>query len=221
MGPGLPKSASDLNFVPQTSPKAPALPSANVSSRQREFDLQRAIFRDAHGRRLHGFTLLVALGDQEWATRAAAEALNEGARRAADLQHPERAAAWLRASALKSLSGWTPQRSYTSDRTRRGVLRGMGVANAVYDGLAALSVRERAALIATSVERFEPLDVETILGRSNGASRRLVARARQGYLAKVTTSAAFTDIGPVPGGALAEMVRQGAERAMGGAEGES
>jgi len=88
----------------------------------------------------------------------------------------------------------------------------MGVAEAVHDGLSALSIDGRAALVASAIERFEAIDVETILGASPSATRRLVAQARAGYL---------TAVGSMPseqtsdaGGPLATRVRDVASRAM-------
>ena len=63
-------------------------------------ELVRAAFRDLHGARLYGFALLVTLGDRGRAARLSATALAAGASRLADLRHPERAAAWLRARVL-------------------------------------------------------------------------------------------------------------------------
>ncbi|HYM51947.1 MAG TPA: hypothetical protein VEW45_00510 [Candidatus Dormibacteraeota bacterium] len=188
---------------------------ANVSSRQREIDLLRAAFRDLHGARLHGFALLVSLGDRPRAARAAAEALAEGIRRSAELRHPERAAAWLRARALESLRQSASQRSETADGERRASLRELGAADAVYDGLAALRIRERAALIATALERFDPIDVETIVGMANGSSRRLAARARERYLRAVATSLSADPLDAMPGAELAARVRAVAERTIG------
>ncbi|MEA2650619.1 MAG: hypothetical protein QOI85_340, partial [Chloroflexota bacterium] len=59
-------------------------------------ELVRAAFRDLHGTRLHGFALLVTLGDHARAARLAGEAIAAGTARTSELRHPERAAAWLR-----------------------------------------------------------------------------------------------------------------------------
>jgi hypothetical protein len=190
-------------------------PGANVSGRQRDNDLLRAAFRDLHGARLHGFALLVCLGDRPHAMRAAAQALAEGIRRSAELRHPERAGAWLRARAFELLRQSSPQRSETAEGERRAILRELGAADAVYDGLAALRIRERAALIATAIERFDPIDVETIVGMANGSSRRLAARARERYLGAVAASVSAVPLDALPGAGLAERVRATAERTMG------
>lgn len=172
-----------------------------------------------HGARLHGFALLVSLGDRQRAARAAAGALAQGARRNAELQHPERAAAWLRASALKSLRRLSSQRNAAAEGERRAVLRELEVADVVYAGLAALPIRERAALIATAIERFDPMDVDTILDMAVGSGRRLASRARERYLLAVAGSVLPEDLNPLPGGELAERVRVAAARAMGPVEG--
>ena len=59
-------------------------------------ELVRAAFRDLHGTRLHGFALLITLGDRARAARLAGEAIAAGTARMTELRHPERAAAWLR-----------------------------------------------------------------------------------------------------------------------------
>src|SRR5262245_49203152 len=56
----------------------------------------RDAFRELHGRRLHGFALLLTLGDRAEAARLASDALDAGVARVDELRHPERAAAWLR-----------------------------------------------------------------------------------------------------------------------------
>jgi DNA-directed RNA polymerase specialized sigma24 family protein len=177
--------------------------------------LRRAAFRDVHGARLHGFALLVSLGDRPRAARAAAEALEEGVRRSAELRHPERAAAWLRARVLRSLRRGSPPRAGPGDRERRAVLRSLGAADPVFEGLAALPVVPRAALVASTVERFDPIDVETILGMQSGSSLRTVARARQRYVTAVTTAVHPQELADAPGGELGDRIRAVAGRAIG------
>jgi DNA-directed RNA polymerase specialized sigma24 family protein len=142
----------------------------------------QAAFRDLHGARLHGFALLVALGDRSVAANAAAEALAEGAQRLAELRHPERAAAWLRGRVTRSLAH-AGRRSVDTDDERRLALGAIGVTDAAFDGLATLSVRERAAFVAAMIEHMDPIDVETIIGADAGAVHRVVDRARRSYLA--------------------------------------
>lgn len=141
-----------------------------------------AAFRDLHGSRLHGFAILVTLGDAPLAERAAGFALAAGADQAAALRHPERAAAWLRARTLRSLHQPGAGRRPPAPAARRAALAALGVDEAVYRGLAELSLDARAALVASAIERLDPIDVETILGAAPTAARRAVAQARDRYL---------------------------------------
>jgi len=142
-------------------------------------------FRDLHGSRLHGFAILVTLGDRELAERAAGFSLAAGASQAAALRHPERAAAWLRARTLRALRGRRPFREALTAEDRRAALAPLGVHEAVYRGLAALSLDARAALVASAVERFDPIDVETIIDAAPAATRHVLAQARRRYLRSV------------------------------------
>ena len=175
-----------------------------------------AAFRALHGSRLHGFALLVALGEAEAAERAAGEALAAGGRQAAALSHPERAAAWLRARALRGLHQSLSRGTPTSPPAKRAALTSIGVDDTVYEGLAALSAEGRAALVASAIERFEPRDTETILGASPPAARRLIARARDRFL-QVVEGQTAEQSGPStsePEGMLAKRIRDVAARAM-------
>jgi DNA-directed RNA polymerase specialized sigma24 family protein len=146
--------------------------------------LLAAAFRELHGARLHGFAILVTLGDRRAAERAAGFALAAGAEQAAALRHPERAAAWLRARTLRTL-GPRLRRS-TPAEARRAALEALGVEEAVHRGLAALNVNARAAFVASAIEGFDPIDVETILDAGPAATRRTVAEARDRYLRNAT-----------------------------------
>jgi DNA-directed RNA polymerase specialized sigma24 family protein len=141
--------------------------------------------------------------------------LEEGARRAAELRHPERAAAWLRAQLLRRLGRVSSPQSVRSDEERHAALRQLGAADPLFDGLAALPMRERAALVASAIERFDAADVETILGLRPGASPRLVGRAREHYLAAVAAAVPPNALGAAPGGLVADRVRDVAGRTMG------
>lgn len=159
-----------------TTLRARAIPQPNARA------VLQAAFRDLHGARLHGFALLVALGDRPAAANAAAEALAEGAQRLAELRHPERAAAWLRARATRALAR-SGRRPVDVQADRRRTLAALGVTEAAFEGLAALTVRERAAFVADTVEHLDPIDVETIIGAGAGTAHRVVERARRSYLA--------------------------------------
>jgi hypothetical protein len=177
----------------------------------READLLREAFGDLHGPRLHGFALLVALGDAPRAERAAAMALDAGEAHATALRHPERAAAWLRARALKSLRVRAIGSSVTA-ATRRANLAPLGVEGPAFDGLSELSLAERAALVAGVIEGFEAIDVEAILDMTPAAARHTAARAGARY----RSAAARAESHPVPSapGGLAQRVQQVAGRAL-------
>ena len=147
--------------------------------------LLQAAFRDLHGSRLHGFCLLVSLGDRALAGAAASDAMARATPKLEHLRHPERAAAWLRVTAVRSLTG-KPRRE--PEATRRETLRTLGVTDAAFDGLASMDVRERVAFVAAEVERLEPIDVETILRADTGTARRLVGHARRRYLTAAAAS---------------------------------
>ena len=172
-------------------------------------------FRVLHGPRLLGFALLVTLGDEETAERAAGEALAAGAQQAAALRHPERAAAWLRARALRDIRH--NSRSSTSPGTEGGAaLAELGVDDTTYEALSGLSVEERAAIVASAIERFEPLDIETILGTRPAATRRAIAAARVRYLEMIGGLPADEApwLAANPRGELAVRVSDVAARAM-------
>lgn len=166
-------------------------------------------FRALHGRRLHGFALLLTLGDRRLAARLTDDALTSADVRVAGLRHPERAAAWLRARVLRRMPRRTPPPSPTEERA---ALEPLGAEAATVDGLAAVGTRERAALIAADVERLDLRDVETIVARRGDALERLLVRARRRYAgayAAVPIGASGHEQGP-----LVRRVRSVAERTM-------
>ena len=157
-----------------------------------DFELMRAAFRDVHAARLHGFALLVTRGDRPAAASAASHALDEGMRHIAELRHPERAAAWLRASVVRGLG-----RRRLHAPASVGPLAGMGVDDALLRSLRALSLRQRAAIIASAVEGFDALDVATILGTAPAGARRAVAEARRRFLATAADAGEEVRYGPL------------------------
>jgi len=176
-----------------------------------------AAFRELHGARLHGFTLLLTLGDRSLAERLAAFSLAAGARQAAALRHPERAAAWLRARALREVHRQRFLRRSSPAEERRSALAALGVGGATYRGLAALSVDARAALVASAIEQFDPIDVETILDATPAAARHAVAEARNRYLRSATVNGSDDSTEPPlddDGGELARRVQGVAARAF-------
>ncbi len=170
-------------------------------------DAVRAAFHDLHGRRLHGFALLLTLGDRPEAARRAADALAAGGRRVDELRHPERAAAWLRSQVVRA----APRRSAgRRDPDAASDLGDIGADPAVLRGLSALKHAERAALIAASIERLDRRDVAVVVGRDGRALDRLLKRARLRYL-----DAAPTDAHPVSDGPIAERIHAVARRTLG------
>lgn len=167
-----------------------------------------AAFRELHGRRLHGFALLLTLGDQALAARVSARALAAGAARGGELRHPERAAAWLRSQVVAGLPRRMREPSPAEERV---ALEPLAVDRAVIDGLAALSVRERAALVASEIERLDPRDVEAVVGRSGRRFERLLGQARRRYI-RAHSAAPLPDA--MPDGPLATRVRDAAGRAL-------
>jgi DNA-directed RNA polymerase specialized sigma24 family protein len=168
----------------------------------------RDAFRELHGRRLHGFALLMTLGDRALAARLAGEAMAEASEHAAELRHPERAAAWLRARVVRSI----PRRHEPpSPAEERAALDPLGVDAAVTDGLAALGTRDRAALIAADLERLDGRDVETVSGLRGVRLERALTRARRRYLSAYVT----TPVAPVAtDGPLVRRIRAVAARTM-------
>ena len=196
-------------------------PTAILESSSSEYDdaALASAFRDLHGPRLHGFAILVSLGDSQVAERAAGFALSAGAAQAAALRHPERAAAWLRARTLRSLEQRHSFRQSTPVEARRAALSALGVDETVFRGLAALSVDARAALVASAIERFDPIDVETILDAAPAATRQAVENARERYLRSVIDASADDgDAENRPIGELAGRVQDVATRAFSAGE---
>lgn len=165
-------------------------------------------FRDLHGSRLHGFALLLTLGDRSSAAQLAAEAIAAGADRLGELRHPERAAAWLRARVVRGAGG-DDRRLRASQRL--AALAELGVGPAVLAGLSALSRSERAGLIATAIERLDRRDVAGIVGRDGDRLDSLLRRARRRYLAG---AAATTDALEGPPGPIRERIAASAARTM-------
>ena len=168
-------------------------------------EVQRAAFRELHGARLHGFALLLVLGDRAAATQLAAEAIDAGARDVATHRHPERAAAWLRARVGAHAASI---REAPRDR-RPSTIDDLSVGGATFAGLAAVGRRERAALIAADLERLDPADVATIVGRSGPRLEHLLRRARARFLA-VASVHADEDAPPGP---ITERLHAAAARA--------
>ncbi len=171
-------------------------------------DAVHVAFRDLHARRLHGFALLLVLGDRPAAARLASDALEAAGEHIGELRHPERAAAWLRARVVRMARGIGRTEPRRSDRVE--ALDRLGVDAAVFAGLQTLSQRERAALIATAIERLDRRDAATIVDSDSQGLDRLVIRARGRYAAAY--GAAAPEV--MAHGPLGERVRAIAQRAM-------
>jgi DNA-directed RNA polymerase specialized sigma24 family protein len=204
----------NASLPPLTTPEDTFTTLLPGPSDPREADLLQAAFRDLHGARLHGFALLLTIGDRSRAADAATVALAAGAVRAAELRHPERAAAWLRARLLRIVRRTGESRRH-SRAERRNVLLELGMPEAMMAGLEGLTLNDRAALVAASVERFAITDVATILGRDAATTRRILQAARQRYLAATTLLAGDQPASALPGGEIAARIEQVAARAIG------
>jgi DNA-directed RNA polymerase specialized sigma24 family protein len=166
-------------------------------------DLHEA-FWDTHAARLHGFALLLTIGDEPRATSAAVAALQAGAGRADELRHPERAAGWLRHQVITELRrSWPTPRLTAAER--RDALRKMRVAETVISSLEAMSVERRAALVAGVIEGLDAADVATALDTDLASASRTVEGARREYLAAATPVARAS--GPTPG-PLAQRIQE-------------
>lgn len=169
----------------------------------------RAAFEDLHGGRLHGFALLVTLGDRHAAARLARGALVAAGARTGELRHPERAGAWLRAWVVRTAGGRHRVPQAPADHYR--ALAELGIGEATLDSLATLDPRERAAIVASVVERFDRRDVATIVGRDGAALDRLLVRARRRFMR--AHAARSPDTSP-PGGPYVDRLAAVASHAL-------
>lgn len=183
-----------------------AAPSSTVPTTEQ----MRHAFRDLHGPTLHGFALLLTLGDRARAARLTAGALSEADDLVGELRHPERAAAWLRARVVRDVN--RQRRSSEPRRSERlTILDPMNVDEAILAGLASLGLRERAALVAANIERLRLPDVAVVVGRNERQLSDLLARARASYL---RAYAAAADDAQRPAGPTIDRIRDIAQRAM-------
>ena len=173
-------------------------------------DLRRAAFRDLHGSRLHGFALLVTLGNQALAARLASEAIAAGSADSDELSHPERAAAWLRRHVVRAVRGQLRDSPDTASR-RRAVLEEIDVDAVAFAALAALDVRERAAVAAHTVERLDLRDVATIVGIDGARLERVIRRA---HAKAIRSAGRALDLRPHEDGPITTRIRESAERTM-------
>lgn len=158
-------------------------------------DVARIAFRELHGPRLHGFALLLTLGDRRRAARLAGDAIAEAGAHLSELRHPERAAAWLRARVVRTAAS---DRTDLTSADRLAALADLGITAPALAGLAGLGWLERAGLIATAIERLDARDVATVVGRDGGRLESLLRHARQRYLAGATAAPDALDGPPGP-----------------------
>ncbi len=175
-------------------------------------DELHAAFWDIHAARLHGFALLLTIGDRSRAASATAAAMEAGAGRAAELRHPERAAGWLRHQVITELRRTWPTLRLTPTE-RREALRRMRVAETVISSLEGMTVEQRAALVAGVIEGLDVADVATTLDTDVGSASRAVEGARRAYLASAARGAART--AEATPGPLARHIREITARAVG------
>ena len=176
-------------------------------------DQLRAAFWDTHAARLHGFALLITVGDRQRAASAAATAMAAGAERAAELRHPERAAGWLRHQVIRELRR-TRLSLNLSAKERHAALLALGVTKPVISSLEGLTVERRAALVAGTLEGLGLPDLATTLDTDLIRASRAVEAARREYLA-IAAGAAIAPAKTAPSGPLAERIRDIAARALG------
>ncbi len=169
-----------------------------------------AAFRDLHGARLHGFGLIVTLGDRRLAARITGDALVAGAARASELRHPERAAAWLRQRVLDRSAHARRRSSSAVTPDATVALADLGLTEPAVSALAMLSARERAALVADAVEGLDRRDIATIVGADGSRLDRLISHARERYL----NAAVHALRGDPPAGPTVDRIHDVAERSL-------
>ncbi len=146
-------------------------------------------FVEEHGARLHGFALLLALGDVQAAGAAARSALEAGSRRAGRGDIPGAPDGWLRQRLLGAIHPPLSQlqrifnREEPVGQDRRNVLRDLGVSDVALEGLIALSPVERAAVVAVGVEGTDAVGLRRVLNLGPAASQRVARRGFRHYFA--------------------------------------
>ena len=174
-----------------------------------ELGPRAAALTELHGPQLHGFALLLTLGDQATAAQLAAKALATGAARAREHEHPRRTAAWLRHSVLRAA-----KRRHTDtdddEATRRVALEKLSVDGNAFAALSALNVLERAAVVASNVELLEPRDVATVVGLDEERTQRIVRDA----VRRATKAAVAQPSGSEADGPMVTRIREIAAQAL-------
>ncbi len=173
-------------------------------------EIERAAFRELHADRLYGFALLLTLGDRALAARLATDALTAGSAQLDRLRHPERAATWLRSCVVRGArrpSGADPRMD-----VRVRSLAALGADGAVVAGLVALRRVDRAAFIASSIERLDRRDVAVVVDLEGRKLERMLERAMRMY---VDAHARASDGSSPRGGPLADRIHDITARALG------
>lgn len=164
-------------------------------------------------RRLYGFAVLVALGDDVAATAAWQAALAAYPRQlAADPDTP--ADGWLRRRVLDGLHEPLKRRVDRLLRIApelpveaRARLRALGASDAAISGLRVLLPADRGMVIASSAEHLDAADLRVLVGRGDTGTRRMIARAMGRYVRAAQASLAGQPwIRREPTGELAERV---------------
>lgn len=168
-----------------------------------------AALRERYGAELHGFALLLTLGDQSAAARLTGDALKAGALRAVERRHPERTAAWLRRLVLREASQPTLHSGAKATPGGRAALHALRVDASAFAALSALNMRERAAIVSTTIERLPPRDVATIVGLDGARLERLL---REGLRRAMSAGAA--ERRPGPDGPIVRRTREIATRVL-------
>ena len=167
------------------------------------------VFRELHGPTLHGFALLLTLGDQAMAEELAANALAAGAARAREHELAGEAPAWLRHSVLRDAKRRHSDTNY-EETIRRAALEALGVDRNAFAALNVLTVLERAAIVASSVEGLAQRDVATVLGLNEERSQRIVRDA----LRRATRAAIAHPLESDAGGRMVTRIREIAAQAL-------
>jgi DNA-directed RNA polymerase specialized sigma24 family protein len=142
---------------------------------------------EQQGAAVHGFALILAMGDRPRALRLATEALDAAAARSHQLSTDGEAGTWLRAWIVQHI-GPMPANVSLDDPARRHALELVGVSDVVAAAISTLTVEERAALLAASVEGFSLPEVATVLDCTQTMARRILKRARGRYAEAVLAS---------------------------------
>jgi hypothetical protein len=175
-------AALDWNIqriVPGVSERSVDRAVSSDSAREADAQPAPAPDHDQLDAALHGFALILTIGDRSQSASVAARALADAAPADPEVD-PSRVTTWLRARVLRDVRRLPRDARLTSD-DRFAALHELGVERSTTEALAGLSLDERAALIAASVERHELSAVATIIGKSPVEARRILRAARAGY----------------------------------------